>query len=135
MAPQAIQDKHRELGPFKYEPTPPPDNINRTVARINYEDGGGYQGEVDDDGRPDGRGILLLPSRYFYEGYFKAGKLNGLGRRIKVDTTLCQGEWVGNVGHGYLANHWPNDDHYEGFYYQGDRHVYGKFTYADGKVY
>ena len=39
------------------------------------------------------------------------------------------------MGHGYLTNLWPNNDSYEGFYYQGDRHVYGKFNYADGKLY
>ena len=30
MAPQLIRDKHNMLGPFIYEPFPPPDHIDRT---------------------------------------------------------------------------------------------------------
>ena len=101
MAPQAIKDKHNELGPFNYEPFPAPDHINRTFKRINYDDGRIYEGEVDELGRQDGRGVKLVPSEYFYEGYFICDKRNGRGREIEVDGSNYYGEWKDDVCHGF----------------------------------
>ena len=48
MAPQAIQDAHSKHGPYDFDPSPPPDDIARTVKRLHLEDGVVYEGEVDD---------------------------------------------------------------------------------------
>ena len=75
---------------YSYDPTPPPDHIVRTVKRINLEDGT-YEGEVDEQDRPDGRGIKVAAS-YFYKGYFMNGKRNGRGKELSV-TGIYNGEW------------------------------------------
>ena len=84
MASQTIQDTHNQQEPYCFEPNPPPDHIPRSVKRLNFEDGA-YEGEVDEQDRPDGRGIKVLASEYIYEGYFEHGKRNGRGREIKED--------------------------------------------------
>ena len=93
MTPQIIRDKHREQGPFNFEPFPAPDHINRSFIFKSYTEGGGYEGEVDEDGQPDGRGVLFDPAEHFYEGYFSEGKFNGRGRKITLSGFLYTGEW------------------------------------------
>ena len=44
-----------------------------------------YEGEVDSEGRYDGRGIILYPNETLYEGFFAKGKRNGKGLLIKPD--------------------------------------------------
>ena len=44
-----------------------------------------YEGEIDSEGRWDGRGIILYPNGSLYEGYFARGKRNGKGLLIKSD--------------------------------------------------
>ena len=82
MAPQTIQDAYNEYEPYSFDPLPPPDHIARTVKRLNLDDGVIYEGEVDEQDRPDGRGIKVVPSKSFYEGYFMNGNRNGRGRLI-----------------------------------------------------
>ena len=48
MANRTVIDTYTRIGPYNYEPTPSPDNISRTFKSINYSEGGGYDGEVDD---------------------------------------------------------------------------------------
>ena len=44
-----------------------------------------YEGEIDSQGKFDGRGIILYPNGTLYEGYFARGKRNGKGLLIKSD--------------------------------------------------
>ena len=76
----------------------------------NYDEGGGYEGEVDEEGRPDGRGVELVPSEHFYEGYFMEGKFNGRGRVIKTDANLYNGDWKDGKLHGFGFILWPTND-------------------------
>ena len=85
MTPQNVRDKLNELGTFSYEPLPSPDHIIRTVVRKDLSNGIVFEGEVDEQGQLNGRGILFNPARSFYEGYFFDGKKNGRGRAIAVN--------------------------------------------------
>ena len=92
----------KRLGPFNYEPSPPPDNVVRVQRPLTTLDSGPqYEGEWDELGRLDGKGILLWPDGSLYEGYFKAGKLNGRGRLIHADGSVYTGEWKDDKAHGY----------------------------------
>ena len=57
MANQTIKEKHDQIGSYDYKPYPPPDHIRRKVERKDLSDGRKYEGEVDEQGQPDGRGI------------------------------------------------------------------------------
>ena len=39
--------------------------------------GGLYEGQVDENGNPDGIGMFVRPGVSFYEGHWKAGKFHG----------------------------------------------------------
>ena len=60
MASKIIQDAYKKLGPYDYNPSPPPDHIVRTVKLLGLEDGSTYEGEVDEQDRPDGRGVKVF---------------------------------------------------------------------------
>ena len=87
-------------GPFTFDPLPPPDHIHRSIVRKNEDNGGRFEGEVDEKGLPDGRGVRFVPSEYFYEGYFIDGKPNGRGRKIYDDGELDDGEFLDGKLHG-----------------------------------
>ena len=57
-----------------------PDSIERQyLAAFTDNAGIRYEGEVDDQGRRDGRGIALYPDGTLFEGYFVKGKRQGTG--------------------------------------------------------
>ena len=135
MAPQKIKDLVTEHGPFNFKPLPKSDNIVRSVKRENYSDGGGYEGEVDAEDRPDGRGIKLVPAEYFYEGYFMAGLRNGRGRVILKNGIMYEGEFKDDKKHGFGEILWPSTNKYIGFYYLDNRHAYGNYIFSNGSRY
>ena len=49
------------------------------VETIECEDGRRYEGEVNGDGQPHGRGIEVRPDGIRYEGDFRDGKPSGRG--------------------------------------------------------
>ena len=82
-APQKVLQLRDRVGVgavFDYNPVPPPDRIHRQFRSAQTDsDGAIYEGEIDEDGRRDGRGIILYPEGILYEGYFARGKRNGRG--------------------------------------------------------
>jgi len=40
-----------------------------------------------------GKGILIYPDGSIYEGYWKDGKANGLGRILHKNGDVYQGDW------------------------------------------
>ena len=109
MADQVIKDKHLKLGSYDYKPFPLPDHVNRTFKRVKYQNGSRYEGELNEQGIPDGRGIGLLHSGNLYEGYFKDGEFNGRGRLITKSGELIDGEWKDSLKHGFCLYVWPNN--------------------------
>ena len=66
MTSQTIQDDYNHHGDYDYNPVPPPDHIARTVKRLNFDDGAVYEGEVDEQDKPDGRGDKLFANGHFH---------------------------------------------------------------------
>ena len=60
---------------------PSADSIDRRyLAAFTDHEGIRYEGEVDNQGRRDGRGIALYPNGTLYEGYFVKGMRQGRGQ-------------------------------------------------------
>ena len=95
------------------------------------EDGTRYEGECDENGLPDGRGIHMSQHGHLYEGYFSGGKSNGRGRVIYSDGAYYDGEWKNDQKNGYGIYNFGDDSTYEGYWYGDQMHGYGKYTHPD----
>lgn len=71
---------------------------------IKYPEGR-YEGEVNEDGDPEGQGVLEYPGndeheRMYYEGGFKAKKAHGKGLMKWREGDKYEGDWVEGLRHG-----------------------------------
>ena len=65
-----------KLPAFNYEPSPPPDNVERITIPMTFRDDIRtygrdiqYEGETDLNLIPNGRGVQYFPGGTIYEGY------------------------------------------------------------------
>lgn len=57
-ARKLVMQIRNSLEPFDFEPSPPPDGIKRVHRDLmTLDNGAEYEGEWDENGRKDGRGI------------------------------------------------------------------------------
>ena len=61
--------------------------------KVKLESGAHYEGEWDEQGRKDGRGIQVHADGSIYEGYWKEDFAHGRGRLIHTDGDVYNGEW------------------------------------------
>lgn len=158
-ARRLVMQIRNSLEPFNYEPAMRSDG-QRRIKRplITLDNGAEYEGEWDEQGRKDGRGVQIWVDGSLYEGYWKNDKANGRGRLIHADGDVYNGEWKDDKAHGYgCYNHtdgakyegewfedkqhgngkeiWPDNACYEGEYKDGKKHGKGQFLWADGSTY
>ncbi|CAF3605050.1 unnamed protein product [Rotaria sordida] len=79
---------------------------------IDYENGDVYKGEIDEHGRPHGKGT--------YIHHDIAGQ---------VQQGCYVGEWQHDKKHGKGRHRYRNGDIYDGLWRDGKKHGYGKYTY------
>ena len=82
------------------------------------ENGARYEGEWDEAGCKDGRGIQLWVDGSVYEGYWMNDKANGRGRLIHADGDVYDGEWKEDKAHGEGKYHHTDGAKYEGEWYE-----------------
>ena len=58
------------------------------------DNGNEYEGEWDEEGKKDGRGIEYWIDGSVYEGYWENNMANGDGRLIHADGDMYEGMWV-----------------------------------------
>ncbi|CAF1420917.1 unnamed protein product [Adineta ricciae] len=80
--------------------------------RIDYDNEDIYEGELDNEDRPHGRGV--------YTHHTEAGE---------VQVGVYDGEWQNGKKHGEGAHHYRNGDVYNGSWQNGLRHGHGTYTY------
>lgn len=91
-----------------------PENVSasgKPIRTINYKSGNRYEGEVDEKGLPDGKGVFIYTNGSRYDGEFDHG-----------------------VRAGYGVFLWSTGDRYEGGWKNDKRHGEGVMTYANGRV-
>lgn len=94
-----------ELGP-----SPIVENkIKRT--RINFTDGGFYEGDADSNNIYEGYGLLVDNQGNRKEGEYRGGKLNGKG-----------------------SIEWSNGKRYVGHFKDDKHHGWGKMTFSNGRI-
>ena len=88
-----------------------------------------YIGCLNDEGNPDGSGVLTH-EQFKEEGNFKNGELNGLGKRIYFeDKVTIEGEWKG--GKIVTGTYLEEGSDYE-LRYEGPFNEMGRFNGAKG---
>ena len=74
---------HIWLESFDFKPSQSHDNVVRVQRQLmTLDDGEQYEGEWDENGRKDGKGIQILKDIILYDGFWKADKRNGRGLLI-----------------------------------------------------
>ena len=125
---------HAQLEPFDFESSPPNDNVVRVKRPLTtFENGEQYEGDWDELGRKDGKGILFSTDGIIYQGYWKEDKRNGRGRLILENGEIHVGEWKNYEQYG--KHHYETGGIYEGQYHDGKMHGHGVFTQPDGQQY
>ena len=74
-------------------------NIDKCSNEKTYENDN-YVGCINDEGNPDGFGIMNYENEDVYEGHWKNGKRNGLGKFESSDGYVYEGSWESDVKKG-----------------------------------
>jgi hypothetical protein len=77
---------------------------------------------------PEGKTILFF-------GKIADGKANGRGVGVFPSKAVYKGEWANNLRHGYGTYYWTNGDTYEGEFVKGKRDGHGTYTFVSGEKY
>lgn len=64
-----------------------------SIAKITFQDGSIYEGDIDSYGKPTGQGRRTLPDGYSYVGGFKELLNNGYGEATYPNGTIYKGYW------------------------------------------
>jgi hypothetical protein len=84
--------------------------------------------------KQDGCGTERFSNGDLYQGPFKNGYYNGVGRFEKYNRWVYEGDFVNGQKHGKGSLRYQNGNIYEGDFVK-EQQTYGKLTYADGRVY
>ena len=93
-----------------------------------------YEGERNDDGKPEGAGTLKFTNGTVYEGEFRAGVRHGKGTLTFSSGEEYEGEWVDGVMSGHGVGRADREE-YEGEWVANQKAGRGKCTFADGTAY
>ena len=74
-------------------------NVEKCIDEKTYENDN-YVGCINDEGNPDGFGIMNYENQDVYEGYWKNGKRNGLGKFESTGGYFYEGNWENGLKKG-----------------------------------
>ena len=97
-------------------------------------DGSRYIGYFEGDQRK-GKGRLICPGTYFYEGDFRHGEASGYGEYCTADGSYYKGQFRNNLQEGRGKETYPNGCSYRGSFKNGEKSGRGVFKWPDGSVY
>ncbi|KAL3662699.1 hypothetical protein V7S43_012107 [Phytophthora oleae] len=104
------------------------------VATVSLTDRSTYHGEVNDDGAPDGVGVLLSVFGVTYSGGMKDGKKHGDGVELQPNGITYSGEFRDGVANGYGVYVGTLGDKYIGQWENGGRHGVGVSVDAESVI-
>lgn len=97
-----------------------------SFTRLDMLDNAVFEGEVDTEGKPSGRGKLTLANGDFYEGEFMDGCFEGFGvLNKKSEGAVYRGLFRKNLRNGEGAQVWRDGRKYEGSFREDKREGYG----------
>ena len=109
---------------------------NRRKVTLNLGGGTKYTGEVNDEGEPDGFGLIIYASGNKYQGEFSNGAMDGYGTFTWVDGDSYRGGFKNNKRNdGFGTYTWENGTSYQGEFVNERRNGLGTFNYENGNKY
>jgi len=94
-----------------------------------------YEGDVNEEGKYHGKGVITYPNGEKYVGEFKDGKRNGQGTYTFPDSSKYVGEFKDGLRNGQGTYTFPDSSKYVGEFKDGLRNGQGTFTFLDGTKY
>lgn len=95
----------------------------------------GYIGEVNEEGKPHGRGRFLYVNGDIYEGQWSDGERHGKGRQRFIAGDVYEGDWIYGIMEGKGKYTYSAGDVYEGDWKEALMHGIGRFRGRDGDIY
>jgi hypothetical protein len=110
------------------------DDFISGIAKVTYDSGGQYEGEML-NGLRNGKGKYTWQDGDYYEGGFVDGNFNGQGKLTGLNGSWKSGTWENDKfvsGNAYII--YDDGDTYEGGYVNGKRQGWGILKSSNGKV-
>ena len=95
------------------------------ILKYNNKEGF-YIGELNEDNKLNGRGILILKDGTKYNGYFINNNFTGKGIIINNEGTLLKGNFINGNLEGFGIEKHLNGNFYEGNFLNGKKNGFGK---------
>ena len=112
----------------------PANRTGRTEGRIEYDDGGVYEGQIL-DGKHSGRGVYMFKDGGVYEGEFFNDNYHGKGIFRYKSGDVYEGEFFNGKFQGKGIYRYKNGNVYEGEFFNSVRQGKGILRYKNGDVY
>jgi len=101
---------------------------------VEFDATDSYEGHVDNEGKPHGRGKMIYATGAVYEGDWVHGEWEGEGSLLYANGTVYVGGWKNGKRHGFGNHYLSNGLHYQGEFMDGDSHGPGRLFYQSGKL-
>ena len=95
---------------------------------------GRYEGERNDNGEWEGKGVYHFADGTWYEGEFVASMRHGYGTIHYGSGSSYEGQWRNGLKHGTGRSTFADGAEYHGAYVNGFRQGVGTYRLADGQV-
>lgn len=104
-------------------------------AKIYYEDGTVYKGEITKKYERHGFGTMYYQSGDIFSINWNKNNAHGFGTYKYYDSTKLVGKWINNMFHGNNSIYYSNGDTYKGTTKYNMLSGYGIMYYYDGSTY
>ena len=105
------------------------------AMHIEWNNGTVYDGDVNEEKQPHGKGRIVFPEGDHYEGDFYENTLTGEGVYTYTSGTVYRGHMINAIRNGYGESSFDNGTSYKGYWEDGLREGEGEQIYQDGFVY
>ena len=109
--------------------------LNLPIYGITYNLNGDYYKGGFNNGKKEGKGIMIYKNGTRYEGDFKNNKHEGFGKLKQLDGETFIGDWKDGKINGNGVRSHCNGDRYVGSYVNNIRNGHGVYTFSNGDSY
>ena len=120
-------ENNKSIGPLKF--------INKDDEKTEDNSDFYYEGEFNNEGKINGKGIKIIPNNLIYKGDFLNENYNGKGLLIKNNCASIFGNWENGKCKGKVIYKVENQFEYEGNFENNNKNGFGKEKYKDGSQY
>lgn len=100
-----------------------------------FPDGSKYCGQIDENGKRNGRGSYEQPDGSAYCGQWLDDWAHGFGKGTHADQSVYTGEFRYGCKHGRGTYVWSNGMQYSGDFARNEIHGQGSYEWSDGRRY